>query len=58
MGGIVCPCSPLFKEMELRYEVNDAGMKCLVTLDLYMPIVNNVLPDTPSLLGVDYHQFP
>ena len=52
MGGIVCPCSPLFKEMELKYEVNDAGMKSLVTLDLYMPIVKNVLPETPSLLSV------
>lgn len=52
MGGIVCPCSPLFKEMELRYEVNDAGMKCLVTLDLYMPIVNNCLKDMPTLLSV------
>lgn len=52
MGGIVCPCSPLFKEMELRYEVNDAGMKCLVTLDLYMSIVNNTLQDMPTLLSV------
>ena len=52
MGGIVCPCSPLFKEMELAYEVNDAGMKCLVTVDLFMPIVAKALPNMPSLLQV------
>ncbi len=52
MGGIVCPCSPLFKEMELTYEVNDAAMKCLVTVDLFMPIVAKSLPNTPSLLQV------
>lgn len=52
MGGIVCPCSPLFKEMELSYEVNDAGMKCLLTLDIFMPVVSKVLKDTPSLLSV------
>ncbi|CFY12432.1 AMP-dependent synthetase/ligase [Syntrophomonas zehnderi OL-4] len=52
MGGIVCPCSPLFKEMELSYEVNDAGMKCLVTLDIFMPIVSKVLKDMPTLVSV------
>lgn len=52
MGGIVCPCSPLFKEMELAYEVNDAGMKCLVTVDIFMPIVGKALPNMPSLLQV------
>jgi len=52
MGGIVCPCSPLFKEMELKYEVNNAEMKCLVTLDIFMPIVGNVLPEMPSLISV------
>lgn len=52
MGGIVCPCSPLFKEMELKYEVNNAEMKCLVTLDIFMPIVGNVLEEMPTLLSV------
>ncbi|HEX3011631.1 MAG TPA: AMP-binding protein [Syntrophomonadaceae bacterium] len=60
MGGIVCPCSPLFKEMELSYEINDAGMKCLLTLDIFMPIVSKVLKDTPSLLSVvttNFHDY-
>ncbi len=52
MGGIVCPCSPLFKERELSYEVNDAGMKCLLTLDIFMPIVGAVLKEMPTLLSV------
>lgn len=52
MGGIVCPCSPLFKEMELKYEVNNAGIKCLLTLDIFMPIVGNVLKEMPSLWSV------
>ncbi len=52
MGGIVCPCSPLFKEMELRYEANDAGMKCLLTLDIFMPVVQAVLKDIPTLVSV------
>ncbi len=52
MGGIVCPCSPLFKEMELKYEVNNAGMKCLVAMDLFMPIVNNVKDEMPTLKSI------
>lgn len=52
MGGIVCPCSPLFKEMELSYEVNNAEMKSLLTLDIFMPVVGNVLKEMPTLLSV------
>ncbi len=52
MGGIVCPCSPLFKEMELKYEVNNAEMKCLVALDQFMPVVNHIREEMPSLISV------
>ena len=52
MGGIVCPCSPLFREMELKYEVNNAGMKCLVALDQFMPVVNHVRDEMPTLEAV------
>ncbi len=52
MGGIVTPCSPLFKEMELKYEVNNAEMKCLVTMDHFMPVVQNVLPELPTIRDV------
>ena len=47
IGGIVCPCSPLFKALELEYELNDAGVGILVSLDLFMPVVKEVLGKTP-----------
>jgi long-chain acyl-CoA synthetase len=46
IGAIVCPCSPLFKELELEYELNDAGIEVLVSLDLFMPVVQKVLAKT------------
>ncbi len=46
IGAIVCPCSPLFKALELEYELNDAQIELLVTLDLFMPIVKTVLDKT------------
>ncbi|MGE5455206.1 MAG: AMP-binding protein, partial [Methylocystaceae bacterium] len=46
MGGIVCPCSPLFKEYELEYELNDAGVEVLVTWDILLPVVERVLSRT------------
>lgn len=46
IGAIVCPCSPLFKELELAYELNDAGVEILVALDLFMPVVQKVLEKT------------
>jgi long-chain acyl-CoA synthetase len=46
MGGIVCPCSPLFKEMELEYELNDAGIEVLVCWDSLIPIVSKVTKRT------------
>jgi long-chain acyl-CoA synthetase len=46
IGAIVCPCSPLFKELELEYELNDAGIEILLTLDLFMPVVKKILAKT------------
>lgn len=46
IGAIVCPCSPLFKEMELEYEINDAGIEILVCLDILLPVVKPVLGKT------------
>lgn len=57
MGGIVCPVNPMFKELELKYEVNDAGMSVLVTMDLYMPVVNNIINDSPTLKKVIFSNF-
>jgi long-chain acyl-CoA synthetase len=52
IGAIVCPCSPLFKEMELEHELCDAGVKVLVAWDLLMPIAQKVLPRTEVALVV------
>ncbi len=46
IGAVVAPCSPLFKEMELEYELNDAGVETLVTLDILFPVAQKVLANT------------
>lgn len=46
-GGVVCPCSPLFKELELEYELNDADIEILVALDLLVPVAQKVFEKTP-----------
>ena len=46
IGAMVCPCSPLFKEMELTHELNDAGVKILVAWDVLMPVAAMSLPKT------------
>jgi long-chain acyl-CoA synthetase len=38
MGGVIVPCSPLFKEWELVYELRDAGARAIVSLDLLYPV--------------------
>ena len=46
IGAILCPCSPLFKERELEYQLNDAGVETLVTLDILYPIAGKVIDKT------------
>jgi long-chain acyl-CoA synthetase len=46
IGAIVGPCSPMFKEWELEYEVNDLGAKVIVALDHLYPIVENIRANT------------
>lgn len=41
-GGAVCPCSPLFKEWELEYQLNDLGAKVMVASDSLYPIIAGV----------------
>ncbi|WDM03005.1 AMP-binding protein [Alicyclobacillus cycloheptanicus] len=42
IGAVVGPCSPMFKEWELAYEVADLGAKVLVSSDLGYPVVSAV----------------
>jgi long-chain acyl-CoA synthetase len=42
LGAIVCPCSPMFKEWELEYELKEVQAKIIVVLDYLYPIVEAV----------------
>jgi long-chain acyl-CoA synthetase len=42
LGAIVTPCSAMFKEWELEYEIDDAGARVLFTTDDLYPIVEKV----------------
>ncbi|AET66557.1 acyl-CoA synthetase (AMP-forming)/AMP-acid ligase II [Desulfosporosinus orientis DSM 765] len=46
IGAAVCPCSPLFKEWELEYQLNDLGAKVIVASDSLYPIIAEVKPKT------------
>jgi long-chain acyl-CoA synthetase len=45
-GAIFAPCSPLMVERELEYQMNDAGAETIITLDLFYPTVEKVVPKT------------
>jgi long-chain acyl-CoA synthetase len=46
IGAIVGPCSPMFKEWELEYEVKDLGAKAIIVLDHLFPIVEAIRSKT------------
>jgi len=46
IGAIVCPCSPLFKELELEYELNDCGAEILVAWNHFMPTISKIKDQT------------
>jgi long-chain acyl-CoA synthetase len=45
-GAIFTPCSPLMVEREMESQLNDAGAETIITLDLFYPTVEKVLPKT------------
>ena len=49
MGGIVCPISPLFKEQELKYEINNALMTGLLTAGILFPLICNIKNEIPTV---------
>ncbi|MCF8568358.1 AMP-binding protein [Alicyclobacillus tolerans] len=59
LGAIVGPCSPMFKEWELEYEVNDLGATVLVTADVHYEIVNRVKANTElkSVVVTSYGEY-
>ncbi|MBI5604694.1 MAG: AMP-binding protein [Deltaproteobacteria bacterium] len=42
IGAVVTPCSAMFKEWELEYEIQDAGAGVLVTTDDLYPVVEKI----------------
>jgi long-chain acyl-CoA synthetase len=46
IGAIVCPCSPLNKEHELAYQVNDLGAGAIVAAAPLLPVVRKVQPES------------
>lgn len=57
MGGIVSPLNSMFKEMELKYQIGDAGMSAVIAMDLFLPRLLNVLPDLPTVKAVVWTNF-
>jgi acyl-CoA synthetase (AMP-forming)/AMP-acid ligase II len=45
-GAIVVPINPMFKEMEIEYQLNDSQTETLVTLDYLYPTVQKVIKKT------------
>jgi len=46
IGGIITAVSPLYKERELEFQINDSGAETLIFLDLLYPIVKTVKEKT------------
>jgi long-chain acyl-CoA synthetase len=46
LGAIVCPCGPLFKEHELRYQLEDLKARVIVAAQPLLPVVDKVRADT------------
>jgi len=46
IGAIVCPCSPLNKEHELGYQVNDLRARVIVAAAPLLPVVRKVQPES------------
>jgi acyl-CoA synthetase (AMP-forming)/AMP-acid ligase II len=46
-GGIVVPVNPMFKQVELEHELNDADARILFTLDFLYPEVQKIRDKTP-----------
>ena len=46
-GAVVVPVNPMFKQAELEYELNDAGVETLIGLDHLYPNVERIKDGTP-----------
>ena len=46
IGAVFVPCSPLLVEREMEYQLNDSGAETLITLDLLLGSVENIIKKT------------
>lgn len=46
LGAIVCPCSPLFKEHELQYQLDDLKARAIVAAQPLLPVIDKVRANT------------
>ena len=49
LGGVVCPCGPLYKEHELGYQLNDLQARVIVAAVNLLPVLDKVRATTPTL---------
>lgn len=62
-GGIVVQTNPLYKERELEFQLNDAGVTVIICLDILLPRVSSIRKNTSLkhtiVTGIkDYLPFP
>lgn len=59
MGGVIVPCSPLFKEWELAYQLRDTETRAIVSLDLLCPVVSAAAEecDLNTIVVTSLHDF-
>ncbi|MEM2534359.1 MAG: AMP-binding protein, partial [Candidatus Nezhaarchaeales archaeon] len=46
IGAIITAISPLYREREVEYQLNDSGAETVVTLDIFYPVVENIWSKT------------
>ncbi|MDI6841155.1 MAG: AMP-binding protein, partial [bacterium] len=51
-GAVVSSASPLFKEMELEYQLNDSGAETIITNSSLYPIVEHICEKTKNIVIV------
>ncbi|MBP1759342.1 MAG: acyl-CoA synthetase (AMP-forming)/AMP-acid ligase [Firmicutes bacterium] len=59
IGAVVGPCSPLFKEWELEYQLNDMEAKMIISADSLYNVVDKVLSRTKveQVILTNYGEF-
>lgn len=56
-GAILSPLNVLFKEMELRYQITDAGMSAIICADDLYPALKKIRDDIPCVKFMAYTNF-